>query len=180
MPFLLKDRDVSSEIGSLRSVLIVPCRFCPAASLAVRESKPYIRLFRSFLATPSYLSYVEALKSRLEGEGIAADVFASRLPHQFVVCMWTAGRRKALAKRASRYDAVIVLGCDAALETVRSALPAHCRVIAGMEAEAIMSVVPRVRFPMNISLEVGSVTRVTLQPPERPKASAPVSAPTHG
>lgn len=163
MPFLLKDRDVSPDIVSLRSVLIVPCGFCPAASLAVREGKPYIRLFRNFLRTPSYESYVETLKSRLEAEGITANVFASRLPHQFVACMWTAGRRKALAKRAARYDAVIVLGCDAALETVRSALPAHSRVIAGMELEGIMTVVPRVRFPMNISLEVGSVTRVVPQ-----------------
>lgn len=165
MPFLLNDRDVSAEVVSLRSVLIVPCRFCPAASLAVRESKPYLRLFRNFLATPSYQSYVEALKSRLEGEGITAAVFASRLPHQFVACMWTAGRRKALAKRAARYDAALVLGCEAAVATVRSALPAHYRVIAGMALEGIMTVTPRVRFPVDISLEVGSVTRVMLRPP---------------
>lgn len=165
MPFLLKARDVFPDIASLRAVLIVPCRFCPAASLAVRENKPYLQLFRHFLATPSYQSYIEALKSRIEGEGITADVFESRLPHQFVACMWTAGRRRALAKRAARYDAVIVLGCDAALETVRSALPAGYRVIAGMEIEGLMTVVPIVHFPMSISLEVGSVAGVVLQPP---------------
>jgi hypothetical protein len=54
MPFLLKDRDISSDISNVESVLIVPCRFCPAASLAVREKKPYIELFRKFLRTAAY------------------------------------------------------------------------------------------------------------------------------
>ena len=39
MPFYLEDRDISSAIAEIRSALIVPCRFCPAATLAVRESK---------------------------------------------------------------------------------------------------------------------------------------------
>jgi hypothetical protein len=42
MPFYLKDRDISSDIATVHFVLIVPCRFCPAASLAVRERQPYI------------------------------------------------------------------------------------------------------------------------------------------
>jgi hypothetical protein len=164
MPFYLKDRDISSDIATIHSALIVPCRFCPAASLAVRERKPYIELFRKLLRTPSYESYIQALKSRLEIEGIRTRVFDSKLPHQFVVCMWTSGRRKALVRQAVGYDAVIVLGCDAAVETVRSCLQSnHCRVIPGMEVEGIMNVIPTVQFPFNISLEVSSVTRV-LQP----------------
>ncbi len=51
MPFYLRDRDISVDISNVGSVLIVPCRFCPAASLAVREKKPYIELFRTFLRT---------------------------------------------------------------------------------------------------------------------------------
>src|SRR6266540_2478813 len=113
MPFHLKDRDISSDIATVHSVLIVPCRFCPAASLAVRERKPYIELFRKLLRTPSYESYIQVLKSRLESEGIRTGVFDSKLPHQFVVCMWTSGRREDLARQAVGYDAVIVLGCDA-------------------------------------------------------------------
>lgn len=161
MPFSLKDRDFSADLAGVRSALIVPCRFCPAASLAVREGKHYLRLFRSFLRTPSYESYIEALKSRLEGEGIRVGVFDSKLPHQFVLCMWTAGRRKALARRAAGYDALIVLGCDAAVETARSFLrSSECRVIPGMEVEGIMTVMPTIRFPGDISLQVSSVSRV--------------------
>ena len=160
MPFRLRDRDISPELAGVRSALIVPCRFCPAASLAVRERKPYIQLFRSFLRTPSYEVYVQALKSRLENEGIRAGVFDSKLPHQFVVCMWTKERREDLAREATNYDAVIVLGCDGAVETVRSYLPPNCRVIRGMEVEGLMSVTPALRFPFDISLEVSSTTRV--------------------
>ena len=164
MPFDLKDRDISSDIATVHSALIVPCRFCPAASLAVRERKPYIELFSKLLRTPAYESYIQLLKSRLESEGIRAGVFDSKLPHQFVVCMWTSGRREDLARQAVGYDTVIVLGCDAAVETIRSCLQSsNCRVIPGMEVEGIMSVIPTLQFPFNILLEKSSVTRV-LQP----------------
>ncbi len=165
MPFYLKDRDISSDIAAVHSVLIVPCRFCPAASFAVRERKPYIELFRHFLRTASYESYIRGLKSRLERAGIRTRVYDSRLPHQFVVCMWTSRRRDNLARQAVGHDAVIVLGCDAAVETVRSCVQStNCRVIPGMEVEGIMNVIPTFHFPFNVSLEVSSVTRV-LQPP---------------
>ena len=161
MPFYLKDRDISSDVAMIRSALIVPCRFCPAASLAVRERKPYIELFRKFLRTPSYESYIQVLKSRLESEGIRTGVFDSKLPHQFVVCMWTSGRRKDLARHAVGYDALIILGCDAAVETARSSINStDCRVIPGMEAEGIMNVIPTLQFPFNIRLEVSNVTKV--------------------
>ncbi len=172
MPFYLKDREVLSDIAAVQSVLIVPCRFCPAASLAVRERNPYIELFRNFLRTASYESYIGALKSRLEKQGIRTRVFDSRLPHQFVVCMWTSRRRDDLARQAAGYDAVIVLGCDAAVETVRARLEStNCRVIPGMDVEGIMNVIPTLHFPFNISLEVTSVIRV-LQPPAGPPPSS--------
>lgn len=165
MPFYLKDRDISSDIAAVHSALIVPCRFCPAASLAVRESKPYIELFRKGLRTASYEAHIQLLKSRLESEGIRTGVFDSKLPHQFVVCMWMAGRRKDLARQAVGYDAVIVLGCDAAVATVRSCLQENdCRVIAAMEIDGIMNVIPAVRFPFNISLEMSGVTRLPQGP----------------
>ncbi len=161
MPFYLKDREISSDVATLKSVLIVPCRFCPAASLAVREKKPYLEPFRKLLRTPSYESHIQALKSRLEGQGIRTGVFDSRLPHQFVVCMWTSGRRSDLARHAAGYDALLVLGCDAAVETTRQALGSSgCPVIPGMEAEGIMNVIPTLRFPFNIRLELSGVTRV--------------------
>ena len=159
MPFFLKDRDISSDIPTIRSALIVPCRFCPAASLALRERKPYLRPLRRLFRTPAYESRVATLKAQLESNGIKTAVFDSKIVHQFVICMWTEQRRKQLAKRAARYDAVIALGCDAAVATIRSALQATgCRVIQAMEVEGIMNVMPGLRFPFDIWLRLGDVT----------------------
>ncbi len=165
MPFYLVDRDVTTDLAGVRSVLIVPCRFCPAASLAVRTRSPYVQVFRRFLRTRAYEEYVGALQSRLVREGIRTAVFDSRLSTQFVLCMWSAARRARLAKHAAGYEAMLVLGCDAAVETARScAGPNGCRVVPGMAAEGIMNVVPSLRFPFDVWLEMLSLTRV-LEPP---------------
>ncbi len=162
MPFYLKERDLSSETAGVRSALIVPCRFCPAASLAVKEQTPYIQLLHG-LKTRSFESYVRHVRSRLESEGKRTGVFGSTLLHHFVMCMWPARRRRALAKAAAGYEAVIVLGCEAAAETARHCVDAsHCRVIAGMEVEGIMNVTPTLHRPFDIRLDVNSVTRVTM------------------
>ena len=167
MPFLLKDRNISADIVDIDSALIVPCRFCPAASLAVRERKPYIELFRTFLRTAAYEKHIRERKSQLEQLRIKASVFDSRLPHQFVVCMWTSRRRQELRQRASEYDAVMVLGCDAAVQAAQnSTRGTSCKVISGMEVEGIMNVMPSIQFPGKISLEVTGVTRVLEQPSE--------------
>ncbi len=163
MPFYLKDRDISSDVAAVGSVLIVPCRFCPAASLAVRERRPYLEPFRRLFRTASYESHIRALRSSLEANGIATEVFDSRWAHQFVVCMWTSRRRRALARRAAGHDALIVLGCDAALDTARRcAATGDCRVVPAMEVEGIMNVTPALRRPFDVWLEVNSVTRVVL------------------
>ena len=161
MPFLLEESDVLPRVAGLRSVLIVPCRFCPAASLAVREKKPYIELFRRFLRTEAYESFIQALQRRLKDMGIRTVVFDSKLPHNFVACMWTSGRRQKLAKVAAMFEGVLVLGCDAMVETVRESISGtNCRVIQGMEIEGLMNVVPTLSFPFNISLELQGVTSV--------------------
>ncbi len=177
MPFYLKDRDFFLDIAGVHSALIVPCRFCPAASLAVREGKPYIELFRKFLRTQSYESYIQRLKSRLKSEGIRTGVFDSKLPHQFVVCMWTSARRKHLARKAAGYNALIVLGCDAAVETIGSCINSNdCRVIPGMGVDGIMNVIPSFRLPCDISLDVTSVIRVLEYPPQKAKQEVPAAA----
>ncbi len=161
MPFYLKNRDISAEISNIKSILILPCRFCPAASLAVKEKKPYIELFRKFLRTASYEAYIEESKVRLEQAGIKVKVFNSRLPHHFVVCMWSAGRRQELKQQAQKYDGVLVLGCGAAVKTAEDSVKSTgCKVIPGMEVDGIMNVIPSVKFPGNIFLEVTSVTRM--------------------
>lgn len=161
MPFYLSDSDIMPQVAGLRSVLIVPCRFCPAASLAVREDKPYLEPFRRLLRTEAYEAYISDLKRSLEAEGIQVAVFDSKLLHQFVACMWTQRRRKAFAKRASRFDGVLVLGCNAAVETMRDALDSSgCRLIGGMVEEGIMNVVPALGLPANLSLTLKGINPV--------------------
>ena len=44
--------------------------------------------------------------------------------------MWTSGRRKKLQEYARQYEAVIVIGCESATETVRDAVGStDCKVI---------------------------------------------------
>jgi hypothetical protein len=161
MPFYLKASNIVSQVAGLRSVLIVPCGFCPAASLAVSEKKPYIELFRKFWRTEAYESFIQALKHRLEEKGIKTVVFDIKLPHHYVACMWTYGRRRELARRAAEFEGVVVLGCEATVEIVHDSIRSNdCRVIEGMEAEGIMNVVPTVSFPFNISLKVQGITSV--------------------
>jgi hypothetical protein len=81
--------------------------------------------------------------------------------------MWTSERRKKLSECAKKYDAVIVMGCEAAVQTVRNALASTtCHVIPGMKSEGIMSIQPRFSFPCNISLELEGVTPYTHAEPQ--------------
>ena len=167
MPFYLKELNIPPRIAGLQSVLIVPCRFCPAASLAVRNRKPYIELFRTFLRTEPYESFIQTLKRSLQDQGIRTEIFDSKLLHQFVACMWTSKRRTELAEHAAEFDGVVVLGCDAMVESVRDSIQStDCRVIPGMEIEGLMNVLPTMRLPCNISLELQGVTSVTTKQPE--------------
>jgi hypothetical protein len=161
MPLLLQESEILPQVAGVRSVLIVPCRFCPAASLAVREDKPYIELFRRSLRTEAFESFIETLRRRLQDEGIKTAVFDSKLLHQFVACMWTRRRRSEFAKRAADFEAVLVLGCDGMVAAVRDALKStDCRVIPGMEVEGMMNLIPTASLPCNLSLELRSVTPV--------------------
>jgi hypothetical protein len=77
--------------------------------------------------------------------------------------MWTSGRRRKRARQLAGYDATIVLGCDAAVETVRSYTePGDCAVIPAMDVEGIMNLIPSVRFPLEVRLEVSSVIEVSV------------------
>jgi len=159
MPVYLNYTHNFEKLAHFKSVLIVPCRFCPAASFAVRKKEPYFDFFRHMLKTASYERYIETMKSELEKKGVKVDVFRSRLPHQFVVCMWTSMRRKKLMKRAENYDALVVLGCEAAVQTIRDSVDVPSfQLIQAMENEGIMSILPRFQFPASITLQLKSVT----------------------
>ncbi|MFX0203014.1 MAG: hypothetical protein ACFFCW_43475 [Candidatus Hodarchaeota archaeon] len=164
MPFSFKVNDDISEYAQFKSVLIVPCRFCPAASSAVRNNEPYFEFLRKFLKTDSYERYIESLKSSLEERGIRTSIFRSRLIHQFVLCMWMSGRRKKLLDRAREYEALIVLGCETAVQTVRDSVESSsCKVVQGLKTEGVMSIKPRFHLPCNLSLELQSITPLLLQ-----------------
>ena len=161
MPLYLKTTNIAEQVGGLKSVLIVPCGFCPAASIAVQQDKPYFQPLRRLLKTEAYEDFIRDMKRQLAQKGLKTDVFSITLPHHMVACMWTSGRRLKLAERAAQFEGVVVLGCDAAVETVRIALTGvDCRIIQGMESEGVMNVVPKVSFPFNISLVVKGLTSV--------------------
>jgi hypothetical protein len=162
MPFYLDVVDVIPEVADLESVLIVPCRFCPAASMAVRNNEPYIEFPRRGLKTASHERLIDTLRHSLETRGIKTSVFRSNWLHQFVLCMWTSKRRGELQERAKQYDAVVVMGCEAAVQTVRNTLGSTtCRVIQGMKSEGIMSIQPGFSMPCNIALELEAITPYT-------------------
>ena len=154
MPIHFNDLDVVSEVSGLSSALIVPCYMCPAVTVAVREKKPFIRLFRNFLKSAPFEQYMTTLRSRLKEHGVKTKVFKSIPSHEWFMCMWTSGKRKKLQKCAEQYDAVIVLGCDSANETVREAVKStDCKVVEGMEVAGIMNAQIRFHLPGNVSFE---------------------------
>ena len=164
MPIHFNDRDVVSEVAGLRSVLIVPCYMCPAVTVSVREKKPFIELFKSFLKSVPYDQYITTLRSRLEEKGVKTKVFKSAPSHEWFMCMWTSGKRKKLQKCAEKYDAVIVLGCDSAIETVREAVQSTgCKVIAGMEVAGIMNAQIRFHLPGNVSFDNCRIVPISQQ-----------------
>ena len=159
MPVLLNTIDEFSELEKFKSVLIIPCRFCPAASLAVTDNTPYFEFLTRLLKTGAYEEYIETVQSKLTAKGIQADIFKSHLPHQFVVCMWTSRRRQKLSKLAKKYDAILVMGCEAAMDTIYDSVePGSCLVFQGMRTEGIMSIKPKFELPCNISLKLNRVT----------------------
>ena len=154
MPIHFNDLDVISEVAGLGSALIVPCYMCPAVTVAVREKQPFIQFFRNFLKSAPFEQYMRTLQSRLKEHGVKTKVFKSIPSHEWFMCMWTSGKRKKLQKYAEDYDAVIVLGCGSATETVRDVVKStDCKVIEGMEVAGIMNAQIRFHFPGNISFE---------------------------
>lgn len=154
MPIEFNDLDVVSEVAGLNSALIVPCNMCPAVSVAIREDKPFMNFFRSFLKSTPFKQYIRVLQSRLSDKGVKTKVFKSNLYHQWFLCMWPSGQRKKLRKYAKKYEAVIVLGCDSATETVRDSIKSvDFKVIAGMEVAGFANARLKFQLPCNISFE---------------------------
>ena len=82
MPLHFHDLDVISEISGIRSALIVPCNMCPAVTVAEREKKPFLQLFKSLLKSEPFEKYLIELKQQLKEKGVNSKIFRSYLYHQ--------------------------------------------------------------------------------------------------
>jgi len=173
MPIYLKDVDVVPEVAKFQSALLVICRFCPAASLAVRNDKPYIEFFRRLLKTEPYEELIDNMQSRLKKEGLKTSVFRGNLLN-YLICLWTSGGRKKFIKHASQFEAVVVMGCESAYESVQEILKeTNCRVFQGMESEGVLNAIPKVHLPFNISLEKFKITPTVYQGKQSDKKDSP-------
>jgi hypothetical protein len=154
MPIHFEDLDVVSEASGLKSALIVPCNMCPGVTVAVREGKPFLQLFKHCLKCAPFEQYIMDMQSRLKEKGLNTKVFKSNIPHQWFMCMWTSGQRNKLQEYAKQFEALIVLGCDSATETVRDTVKTiNCKVIEGMKVTGIMNAQLKFDFPCNISFD---------------------------
>ena len=154
MPIHFNDLDIVSEVGSLSSALIVPCNMCPAVTVAVREKKPFLKFSKSLLKSLPFEAYLRSMQSQLRENGVKTGVFRSIAYHQWFMCMWTRGKRRKLQACAKQYDAVIVLGCDSATQTVHDVVNTNqCKVIEGMHVTGIMNAQLRLDWPGSISFE---------------------------
>ena len=164
MPIHFNDLDVASQVSDVNSALIVPCIMCPAATVAVREQKPFLQLFKSPFKSAPLERYIAALQTRLADNGVRTEVFSSRLYHQWFMCMWTPGRREKLRRLANLHDAVIVLGCDSATETVREAVEGSgCKIIEGMRVSGIINAELSFHLPGNVSFENSKIVPISRQ-----------------
>jgi len=161
MPIHLNELDVVREVEGLGSALIVACNMCAGASLAMRENKPFIQFFRNLLKSPPLERHIKRLKSQLSRKGVKTEKFKGGVIQQFFLCLWTLRQRDKLHNCAKKYEAVIVLGCDSAIETVSESVKGtECKVVKGMEVAGIMNTKPKFHFPFNISFESSKIIPV--------------------
>ena len=122
-----------------------------------------MRFFRSLLRSAPFEEYLKELQSRLSENGVRTKVFRSNIYHQWFLCMWTSRRRKKLQKHAKEYDAVIVLGCDSATETVRDLVSTDVKVVEGMRTAGIMNGKLSFRLPGDLFFDDCKVVPISQQ-----------------
>lgn len=153
MPLHLEPLDVSRDLESVGSVLIVSCPVCPPVSLAIQKGSPFLEPFKSGLKTRAFEDHVAEIREPLERRGVRTGTLTLYAPVP-TLCLWTRGQRGRLRKRARDFEAVLVLGCDSAVHTVRQALEGTaCRVVPAMRLTGITNATVKVRFPLTIHLE---------------------------
>lgn len=107
--------------------------------------------------------FIKDMQKRLSNEGLKTGVFKGNLIN-YLICLWTSGGRKKLIKHASQFEAVIVMGCESAYESVQEILKStDCKVFLGMKSEGVLNAIPKVHLPLNISLEKFKITPIIYQ-----------------
>jgi len=153
MPLHLESLDLSDTLKSYQSVLLVSCPVCPPISLASDNDSQLIEFFKHGIKTPAYEAHLNELRKSMEAKGIRTGVFTSYIPCP-TTCMWTAGQRNRLRKRAVNYDAALVMGCESAQCTVEETLKGtKCDAILGMRLVGITNAKLKLEFPLNIKLD---------------------------
>jgi len=153
MPINLEPKDVSADVAGISSALIVYCPVCPQISLAMQTDSPWIEFLKSGLKTGALDDHIKDIRNLLEQRGVRSDVFTMRLPLP-TMCLWTNGQRSRLFKRATGYEAILVMGCDSATYTAQQALRSTgCRVVQAMKMIGITNATVRYQFPMTLALQ---------------------------
>ena len=96
---------------------------------------------------------MKSIRESLEQRGVRTGVYTTRLPSP-LMCLWTEGQRNRLLKCAKDYEAVLVLGCISATNTVKDALKAiDCQVFQGMRMKGISNATMKFELPLTVKLE---------------------------
>lgn len=161
MPIHLKSLDVAPDVEGLRSALIVACNMCAGASLAMAEDRPFIQLLKNGLKSPPLEEHIRRMASELGEKGVETKEFEGGVIQKFFLCLWTSRQRSKLRACAEQCGAVIVLGCDSAVKTVRESMRGtDCKVVRGMSVAGIMNTKPRLRLPCDISFDASEIVPI--------------------
>ena len=154
MPIYLEPQEVMADLENFNSVLIVSCPICPQMSLAMQKQKPFLEFFKHGLKTEVFENYIKSIREPLEQRGIRTGVYTTLAPSP-LMCLWTEGQRSRLLKRAKDYEAVLVVGCHSATDTVEQALKdTDCQVFQGMRMKGLANATMKFEFPLKVKLEM--------------------------
>ena len=154
MPILLQPIDVTSQLKQFRSVLIVSCPVCPAVSMAIARDEPLFDFFKNGVRTGALEDHIKTIQKDLERQDIQTGTFMMRMPHP-LMCLWTNRQRGRLLKRATGFEAVVVLGCRSAARTAEDALrDTDCKVVLGMRQVGLTNATIQYRPPARVELDV--------------------------
>ncbi len=153
MPVNLTPRDVSADLAGFDSVLIASCPVCPPMCLAMQKEEPFIEFFKHGIKTRAFEDYIQSTRDSLEERGVRTGVFSIHTPTP-MMCLWTKGQRARLLKRASDYEAVLILACDSGTESAKDALKdTDCQVFQALDMDGVINATTSIHFPLTVVME---------------------------